>query len=231
VKRRSPRVASACLALAAALTGRAASATGAVAPAPPATKELPVDRPDCRDRSSDAFFFPGGWLGYTIPRYDQDQALRRWYSKALQAMAEPSLSCPRKGGDALRFLWLRSFARPIAVRVESSNGGAIISAVELSGAGGYEPRKVSRRFQRQLTDAERLRLSAAMDGLRFFEMPTQGGDGGPDGARWVLEGRMGARYHVVDRWSPKDGAFREFCLSLLKLADWLPPEGGKGGVY
>ena len=242
---RGPRIALGCLAFVAILlTSLAASAKRAVpamvapivvrlevASATPLTKELPVDRPECRDGSSDAYFFPAGWLGERSPRFDEDQSRRRWYSKVLRAMAEPSLSCPRKGGDAIRFLWLRTWGRPIVVRVESSNGGAVISAVVLDGAGGYEPGKISRRVRRELTDAERRRLAASLDDLHFFEMPTHDGDGGLDGAQSILEGRMGARYHVTDRWSPEDGPYRELCLSMLKLADLLPSGNGKDGIY
>jgi hypothetical protein len=41
---------------------------------------------------------------------------------------------------------------------------------------------------------------------------------GFDGAQWILEGVKDQKYHVVDRWTPRDGAFREACLYLLKLS-------------
>ena len=110
------------------------------------------------------------------------------------------------------------------VRVESSNDGAIVSAVELDGKGGYDKGKVTQRLQRGLNDTERRRLATALDTLRFFELPTEEHNLGLDGANWILEGRMASKYHVVDRWTPLNGSFREFCLSLLKLVDWLPQE-------
>lgn len=42
---------------------------------------------------------------------------------------------------------------------------------------------------------------------------------GNDGAEWILEGVNGGRYHVVDRWTPGAGAYREACLYLLKISD------------
>lgn len=39
-----------------------------------------------------------------------------------------------------------------------------------------------------------------------------------DGAEWILEGVENGRYHVVDRWSPEKGAFRETALMLVRFA-------------
>ena len=41
---------------------------------------------------------------------------------------------------------------------------------------------------------------------------------GCDGAMGILEGRSWAAYHVVDRWSPAKGEFRDMCLAMLRLA-------------
>jgi len=38
-----------------------------------------------------------------------------------------------------------------------------------------------------------------------------------DGARWIVEGVRNGEYHVVDRWSPQDKAFRQLCMSFLML--------------
>lgn len=51
---------------------------------------------------------------------------------------------------------------------------------------------------------------------------TQNPDGtiridGDDGAQWIVEGVRSKRYHVIDRWSPKDN-YRLACLYLLKLS-------------
>ena len=35
---------------------------------------------------------------------------------------------------------------------------------------------------------------------------------------WILEGVSEGRYHAVDRWTPRDGDFREACIYLLELA-------------
>jgi hypothetical protein len=178
-------------------------------------------RLDCGDRSAEHFFFPKGYLRDV------------WYPEHLRAMSEPSLSCWQFEGEVYRFLWLRTWGRPIAVRVAKSRQNATISAVELDGAGGYGPGKVLRRTQRQLSDDEWKSISDGLAALKFWSMPTEGLDSGFDGSRWVLEGRNGSRYHVVDRWTPKAGQYREFCLLMLRLSGFLNPSGtGKReGVY
>src|SRR4051812_45237449 len=92
----------------------------------------------CQTNMSDAFFFPPGSLAPTNARFDEDEFMRRWYSKHLRAMAEPSLSCATSEGegDSFRFLWLRTFHEPIAVRVDIRSKKATITTVTLSGAGG-----------------------------------------------------------------------------------------------
>lgn len=38
-----------------------------------------------------------------------------------------------------------------------------------------------------------------------------------DGDQWIVEGVRGGRYHVVDRWSPEPGAYRDLALLLQAL--------------
>jgi hypothetical protein len=41
---------------------------------------------------------------------------------------------------------------------------------------------------------------------------------GLDGANWIIEGAKKGKYHIVDRWSPEDGPFREAALYLINLS-------------
>jgi hypothetical protein len=65
-------------------------------------------------------------------------------------MSEPSLSCDRTGAETYRFLWLRTWGHPIAVRIAGLSTGGLISAVELDGAGGYGPGTILRTVNRPL---------------------------------------------------------------------------------
>jgi len=136
-------------------------------------------------------------------------------------MGEPSISCgPITEGETYRFVWLRTFHRSIAVRISRSGGGARLLMIELTGSGGYDPGAVARRVESTLSDGDWQALMAGLGQIRFWEMPTQltSLELGLDGAQWIIEGRRGSEYHVVDRWSPREGPYREAALSFLKLA-------------
>jgi hypothetical protein len=208
--------------------------TGVFAPparAQPATGEDPWATAACKDPSSDMFFFPEGSFGLKLPKLDLDRALRHWYSGHLRAMAEPSLSC-EDAGEAYRFLWLRTWGRPIAVRVQARDGAATVSAIELTGAGGYKPGEVRRRLNRVLTQAEWAQILDGLQRIELWTMPAADSQRRMDGAEWILEGRKGPSYHAVARWSPTEGAYRDLCLLLLKVSGALPTGAGKrDGVY
>jgi len=58
-------------------------------------------------------YFPVGTFG----PLNSDLFVREWYSKHLVAMEEPSLSCGvLEDTETYRFLWLRTFHNPVAVR-------------------------------------------------------------------------------------------------------------------
>lgn len=189
---------------------------------PAARGDFAPERPDCARSSAGQFFFPAGVLGERTKRFDADQFPRTWYSKHLRAMSEPSLSCSTTAVEAYRFLWLRTWGAPIAVRLERNADVAALSAVTLDGAGGYDPGVVTERVQRKLSAEEWKTIAAGLNKTEFWKMEGHVDGDGLDGAQWILEGRRGTQYHVVDRWSPKTGAYREFCLSLLRLAAVLP---------
>src|SRR5690349_15429772 len=81
----------------------------------------------------DRTFFPVGTFRVSSDRGDTDSHQRNWYSKHLRAMSEPSLSSGNYTGDVYRFLWLRTWGRPIVVRVESDAHAWLLTAVELDG--------------------------------------------------------------------------------------------------
>jgi len=133
-------------------------------------------------------------------------------------MEEPSLADATAKGDSFRFLWLRTFHAPIAVRVDVTANDATITAVQLSGAGGYDPGVVSERSVRHLSASNLDSLQLALQTAHFWELPSWERASGADGSRWVVEARSSSTYRVVDRWTPRDGPFRDLGLCFLKLA-------------
>ena len=155
--------------------------------------------------------FSGGWE-------DADIFLNDWYEKHLKAMDEKSLLKVSDGNTEIyRFLWLRSFHHPIFIRVERKQNKIKIFAKELDGAGGYEPGKTLKTYNRSLTADEWRKFLSLLENSNYWNLPTKK-DIGRDGAEWILEGVKDNRYHVVDRWSPEKGEYREACIYLLGLS-------------
>jgi hypothetical protein len=145
-----------------------------------------------------------------------------WYSRHLAAMQEPSLWRAREepGRHSFRFLWLRTFHAPIAVRLEIDTSETGLLTVKMTnGLGGYEPgglvvdRAVP--LSREQTTDFVLHLAKA----RIWELPVRDQTTlGMDGAEWIIEGIRGSKYHVVTRWCPDEGAFRDAALTLVQHA-------------
>ena len=147
-----------------------------------------------------------------------------WYSKLLRAMGEPSLHCETVR-PAYRFLWLRTFHHPVAVRIEARADGMHLSAVELSGASGYDPGTIARRVDRVLTATEARTFDAALTRTKVWSVAPSEDEHGLDGAQWVIEAHDGKRQAVHDRWSPERGRVRELGLAFLQLTGWrFPPD-------
>ena len=95
-----------------------------------------------------------------------------------------------------------------------------MNAVELNGAGGYEPGIVGRSIERELDDEEETGLLRLVDGAKLFEQPSLTCELGLDGARWIVEGIDREAYHFIDRWSPEQGPVHDFGLYALELTGW-----------
>lgn len=143
-----------------------------------------------------------------------------WYGKHLSAMKQESLlDTSDENKEVYRFLWLRTFDHPVFVRAERDGYSFKMVSRELDGAGGYEPGKILRTDTRLLERNEWCELVRILDETRYWQMSShQRDDSGNDGAQWILEGVKNNRYHIVDRWSPNAGKYREACVFLLQLS-------------
>lgn len=147
-----------------------------------------------------------------------DSFRNEWYSKHLKALNEPALPSIEGANETYRFLWLRSFHHPIAIRVWRIGEERNIVFKELDGAGGYEPGKLIANKTRRLTADEWDKFIDLLQKTSYWQLPTESKDFGLDGAQWVLEGKKDEQYHIVDRWSPRSGSYLEACSYLLKLS-------------
>jgi hypothetical protein len=186
------------------LTAPSSSAT--VAAAPPILAPPPVNVP--------AAFFPPNTFASPVDRFVSD-----WYGKHLRAMHEPSLwAASARGETVWRFLLLRTWGKPIAVRVASDGH---LFATRLSGSGGYEPGTIEVHRDRLLSKAELARVEAALATASFDTIATEA-EMGNDGAQWVIERAKAGAYRLVERWSPdvtgKHAAFVAACDVFIDLA-------------
>lgn len=151
-----------------------------------------------------------------------------WYASPLRAMSEPSLleASKDKTVVAYRFLWLRTFHHPIAVRLTIRPAGTGSLTVKVTtGAGGYAPGTVSQDQSFDISKAQAQRFLELLAKAGFRSLRTQGGAGGTDGAQWILEGVQNGSYHIVDRWSPMvdkgtpgNNDYANVCVYLLDLS-------------
>ena len=151
-----------------------------------------------------------------------------WATQHLTAMKEPSLFAPHEKAarEEYRFLWLRTFHKPIAIRIWSEGSAAQMRVVRLSGAGGYEPGHIESDTATKVTPEDWKRFRDCIAKAQFWQMPTKESaeELGLDGSRWILEGRDAAKYHVVDRWTPRGGSYADCCRFLVTLANFQIPK-------
>lgn len=199
------------------------------AKSPPSEKDVPpkTGKRDATQgypppEASTKAFFPA-FVFHDIEKHDQ--FVVDWYSKHLRAMNEPSLydAARDTAVHQYRFLWLPTWGRPVAVRVEILPGGAsLLNLTILSGSAGYAPGEVKSQRSIQLSVLQTRGLLDSLDSINYWAMPSQDDVSVPDGERYILEAALGGRYHLVDRWSP-EGPFAEVCQAFLKLAELKTP--------
>ncbi len=168
-----------------------------------------------KERITPGFYFPQGTFA------------NAYYSEHLSAMNEPSLSnVTATQVEIYRFLWLRTFHPPVAIRVQDWNDKRLLTVKQLDGKGGYEPGKlvvdtsepldmiqwdlIAKRIERvSFWTLARLELERADVILQELHV---------DGAFWVLEGVRNGQHHFVDRCNPPSGEFRDCCLYMIELS-------------
>ena len=125
-----------------------------------------------------------------------------FYSRSLDMMGErplPPLARSDPEAAAVRLLWIPTFDHPISVRVARTPEGAMVRAVVLAGAGGYEPGGIAidRTFPIGPDAWNRVEKHLAESG--FWAMPATVPIAGTieDGDHTLIEGVGGGRYHAA----------------------------------
>jgi len=168
-------------------------------------------------------YFPKGALS----RFEQvDRGRARWYSAQLKALDEPSLLETAKDQrlQAYRFVWLRSFDNPVAVRLDVRSDGTGRLTVKIAdGAGGSEPGRLIHNTSVQITREQTEGFVNRVNNVGFWDLPSYVDESGNDGSRWIIEGVKDGKYHLADRWTPEKGPIHDlgatlaFTLAGLKI--------------
>lgn len=159
-----------------------------------------------------------------FPEHSLDALQRGWYSTFLRAMQEPSLweASTDPHLHSYRCLWLRTFHAPIAVRVTIDRGGTgELTAKVLDGQGGYAPGKLVKNQTAILSKEQIDSILNHIQTSNVWHLPSWPATlvpPPPDGARWILEGVKNGQYHVVARFSPEPGPFRDTAFLFLDLS-------------
>ena len=147
---------------------------------------------------------------------------RRWYSRILVALDEGNLSVV-ENEFVYRFLLLRTFDKPISVRIMCSNE-CHLRAVRSSGKSGYDPGQIEDEVSRSLSTIEKQNFLNLILEAEFWDGQPELEHWGLDGARWILEGKTMRNYQVWDVWSPLNikqyQGYVSLCKYMLQLANF-----------
>ena len=147
--------------------------------------------------------------------------LNRWYSDQLEAMNELPLAALEKEDESYRFLWLRTFHKPVAIHVWRAGDRRFLVVKRLNGRSGYDLGRFDLYWSHSLSEAEWDAFRLHLEHAQYWLMPTEEQKLMFDGAEWIMEGYREDRYHVVDRKSPDPGPYRDACMYLLRQSGLL----------
>lgn len=125
-----------------------------------------------------------------------------WFTKFLRAMNEPSLSLDHgmaRHVAVYRLLWLPNNDKAKCFRFDNKDGVAAMRFVELTGFGGYSPGATAVDKTVPVRSDQWGRIAGVIDDMEFWKLPSYTNLAVLDGDVWILEARIGDRYHVVKR--------------------------------
>lgn len=159
-------------------------------------------------------YFPKGALS------DHDRAdnmKARWYTDQLKGLDEPSLleEAKNPAQESYRFVWLRTFHHPVAVRLDiMADGSGRLTTKIANGAGGYEPGKLIENTSRSMQREQIEKFLRQVKNVGFWDLPSYDTTMGCDGSEWIIEGVKNGKYHVANRWTPSKGPVHELGMTL-----------------
>lgn len=166
------------------------------------------------------FYFPLDQFRDTSIYAGHETFVNVWYSQHLFAMREPVIFADKSSSEIYRFTWLRTFHHPVAIRIEKQGETYMLYWKLNDGHGGYKPGKLAVNAHKSINKAKWNLFKGKLKGIDFWNMKTNEKMFGNDGSQWILEGKEGKLYHVVDRWTPNNKrAYYQCCDFLIGLTN------------
>lgn len=145
--------------------------------------------------SADAFYPKG-----SISDFEQG-----WYAKHLSAMKEPVLGATgaAKGDFAFRVLYLPTWGRPVAVRIEKKGDRIVRRSVILTGDGGYDPGHIKSQKEENLSKDDFSAFRENLEKSGVLSLPVKDDVIGCDGSELIVEVLQDGKHIVFVRWTPE----------------------------
>ena len=173
----------------------------------------------CGCKSKRIGYIPDGFFSIDKERNEQDL---KWYVELLGTLQEPSLYelSNDTNLNSYRFLWLRTFDNPIALRLSlNEDGSAILNIKVADGETGFKIGKLIENKTANVTKEQVADFLMVLNQANFWHLPSKEEGGGVDGAAWILEGVKAGDYHIVLKWATKEGYFWNAALFLVTLSN------------
>ena len=151
--------------------------------------------------------------------------LNSWYSNMLFALHEPILSTYSGNQEIFRFTWLRTFHKPVAIRIQKNGDTISLTTKVSSGAGGYSPGQIIVDTTFTISLEQWQEFIKKFNAINFENFPPMEEKmRGTDGSEWILESMSNIKYHFATRWMARYDNYGRCCAYLLKLSQLKIPK-------
>jgi len=177
-----------------------------------------------KKRIPDGSYFPKGFF-WNYNDEDSESFNQNRYNDYLEAMQEPVLF-RENISLAFRFLWLRSFDPPVAIRLIKSKQNSFHMVVKVTNAeDDRESGEIVIDQDSELTAEQCQPLFDKINSCHFWNRlrDKEYGQDMPyeltaDGSNWLVEGMEDGKYHAVSRNNDETPCINEIGRIFLKLS-------------
>jgi hypothetical protein len=170
---------------------------------------------ECGPENSDAYYFPQG--SFVPTDVESDVEARLWIGRYLRAMGVPPLSCGTVSAETYRLLIIVGPIQPASITFEEGRAPRL-SGIMLELPMWQGPGRVAKETVVNLSNDQVSRLSTMLVNSKFWTEPSWRPSTGISEGSWILEGRQGAAYHLIQRPTFKESAFKDFSEALITLS-------------